>query len=208
MSVDDFCDVSMSPLTAEIRRDLLARLGIFGVRRALAMLTDDGDAPTAGDLSRELVEASGLADLRQAIAAQFLPRARLLKARSALLALRGVAVDLAAEGSREAVAFGGELDRADAGAIEFAILQAAHLVMSGAVTVPHDEAAEVERALLGPDAATAFGLHDMTPEQRREVALAGLTRWRTRSSDPLANSLVVTVADTMARLFEGLYASA
>ncbi len=112
-----------------------------------------------------------------------------------------------AEGSSDAVAFSSELDRADAGAIEFAILQAAHLVMSGAVTVPPTEAHEVERALAGPDAASAFGLQNMSPDERREVALAGLTRWRNRSSDPLANSLTVAVADTMARLFEGLYAS-
>ena len=100
LSVDDFCDVALSPLTAEIRRDLLARLGIFGVRRALALLSDpDAGGPTAGELSRELVEVSGLSELRRAIAEQFLPRARLLKARSALLALRGVAASLAADGS-------------------------------------------------------------------------------------------------------------
>ncbi len=208
LSVDDFCDVALSPLTAEIRRDLLGRLGLFGVRRALAMLGPQAAGPsTASELSTALVEISGLAELRRAIAEQFLPRARLLKSRSALVALRGVAASLSAEGVPEAAAFEGELDRADAGAIEFAILQAAHLVLSGSVRLPQSEADEVSRALAGPDVSTAFGLQTMSADERREVALAGLTRWRTRGSDPLANSLVVAVADTMARVFEGLYAS-
>ena len=40
LSVDDFCDVSLSPLTVEIRRDLLARFGMFGVRTAVGALAD------------------------------------------------------------------------------------------------------------------------------------------------------------------------
>ncbi len=207
LSVDDFCDVSASPITAEIRRDLLARFGLYGVRRAVGALAD-GEASTASELSRALVAASGLGQLQDAIVTTFLPRARLLKARSALVSLRGIATSLAADGSPDAAAFGGEVDRTDASAIEFAILQAAHLVMSGSVRLPDEESREVTQALAGPDVATAFGVAGLGVAQQREVALAGLTRWRNRSSDPLANSLVVAVAETMARLFEGLYASA
>ncbi len=206
LSVDDFCDVALSPLTVEIRRDLLARFGMFGVRTAVGALVD-GQVSTASELSRALVAASGLDVLQAAIIDTFLPRARLLKARSALVALRGIAAALERAGSPDAAVFSGEVDRTDASAIEFAILQAAHLVTSGSVRLPADEAAEVTRALNGPDVATAFGLAGADLDQRREVALAGLTRWRSRASDPLASSLVVAVAETMARLFEGLYAS-
>lgn len=206
LSVDDFCDVSLSPLTAEIRRDLLGRFGIFGARRALNALANGG-VTTSTELSRVLVGDSGLGRLEAAIAEQFLPRARLLKARSALVALRGVAQTLAAQGATEASTFSGEVDRTDAGAIEFAILQAVHLVMSGAVRLPDAESNEVRQALAAPDPATAFGLSGASPDERQALALAGISRWRERGSDPLADSLVVAVADTMARLFEGVYAA-
>jgi hypothetical protein len=184
----------------------LTRFGLFGARHAVDALVE-GRVSTASEMSRALVAASGLDELRDAIAETFLPRARLLKARSTLVSLRNVAASLDAAGSPDAAAFANEVDRTDAGAIEFAILQAAHLVMSGAVRFPESESGEVAQALVGPDIATAFGVAGVSNEQRREIALAGLTRWRSHSSDPLANSLMVTVAETMARLFEGLYAS-
>ncbi len=206
LSVDDFCDVSMSPLTAEIRRDLLERFGMFGVRVALAAIVD-GSVTSARELSTLLVERSGLARLQEIIADRFLPRARLLKARTALVALRGVAAELTAAGHDEAEAFAAAVDRADAGALEFALLQAAHLVMSGSVGLTGEEEAEVERALSDPDLAAALDLTSMDPEQRRQVVLAGIGRWRELGSDPVAGPLVVAVADTMARVYERLYAA-
>ena len=204
-SVDDFCDTSLSPLTAELRRDLLHRLGMFGVRASLDAISS-GRVANAGDLSRALTEVSGVAALHELIREQFLPRARLLKARSALAALRGVASDLNAVGSPDAPAFSAAVDRADAGALEFAVLQAAHLVLSGAVSFGEADAAEVRSVLAEPDAAVALGLDGRSDDERRNAALTGLTRWRERSNDPLANPLVVTVADTMARLYERVYA--
>ncbi len=206
LSIDDFCDIELSPLTAEIRRDLLGRFGLFGVRRALIAICS-GTVNNAGELSRELVHVSGLDELRSTIRERFLPRARLLKARSALVALRGVAATLVAEGSPDAAALSGEVDRTDAGAIEFAVLQAAHLVMSGAVRLSDAESAEVVELLSSPTPGSLFGVDTAAGADRQAIALAGLTRWRERSNDPLANSLVIAVADTMSRLFERMYAA-
>jgi uncharacterized protein YciI len=205
LSVDDFCDVQLSPLTAELRRDLLERLGMFGVRTALDAIAS-GSVTSARELSTHLVDVSGVAELQRLIAERFLPRARLLKARTALVALRAVAAELTAAGHDEAPAFAAAVDRADASALEFALLQAAHLVMSGSVKLPGDGAAEVERALSDPDLAAAFDLVGLDPDERQGVVLAGVARWREAASDPIAGPLVTTVADTMARVYERLYA--
>ena len=88
------------------------------------------------------------------------------------------------------------------------MLQAVHLVTSGAVTLPGPERDEVEGLLADTDPARSLGLHGLEPEPRRAAVVAGLGRWRERSSDPLANPLTVAVADTMARLYERLYVAA
>lgn len=192
LSVDDFCDVNASPLTAEIRRDLLDRLGIFGVRAAIDAIVT-GTVGSARELSGHLVDLSGLSALRRLIADQFMPRARLLKARTTLVALRGLVAELTAAGHPDAATLAAEVDRADASAAEFALLNAAHLVLSGAVRLPADLATDVEQAMSGPANAD------------RDAALAAMTRWREVATDPLAGPLEVTVADTMTRHHERRY---
>lgn len=206
LSVDDFCDVESTSITSEIRSELLARFGIFGVRRAIEMVAS-GSADDASQLSRALVEISGVANLQQVIRARLLPRARLLKARTALLALRGVARRLSDAGSPEAAGFSAAVDRVEAGAFDVAILHAAHLVMSGAVRLSAADAAEVEHAL-DAEPARGLGIVGDTVEQRQEAALLGLVKWRERSNDPLADTATMIVADAMARLFEQLYVTA
>ncbi len=83
LSADHFCDLHASDLTVEVRRSLLDRLGMFGVRLSLQEIRDKG-ATTAATLAPRLVEHSGLTQLRGVIAEHFLPRARTLQARSAL----------------------------------------------------------------------------------------------------------------------------
>ncbi len=72
LSADHFCEISSSDLTVEIRRDLLARLGMFGVRLALQEMRS-GRASTAATLGPILVERSGLVELRQLISRHFGP---------------------------------------------------------------------------------------------------------------------------------------
>lgn len=201
LSVDDFCDVSLSPLTAEIRRSLLERFGLFGMRRAIAAVAA-GDLHSAGELSRHLVADSGITALVDAIRDQFLPRARLLQARSALVALRGLSAAMGGLG--DAATLAAQVDRTDAAAIEFSMLHAAHLVMSGTVSLDERSTQEVS-ALLGTDVDHALGLASGGVDERRAAALEGLARWRERTTDPRANSLSIAVADTMARLFERAY---
>lgn len=201
LSVDDFCDVGLSPLTAETRRSMLERFGLFGVRRALDAIASS-EVRSSGELARRLVVDSGVGTLTEVIRGQFMPRAKLLQARSALVSLRGLAA--AIDRPEDAGALAGELDRTDAGAIEFAVLHAAHLVMSGAVTLDERSASEVTALLSTHDVDVALGLDDA--DDRAAAVLAGIGRWRARSADPLASSLSLAVADTMARLYERAYA--
>jgi hypothetical protein len=74
------------PVAEPARRQLLNRLGLFGVRLAVQLIRE-GAVRSAEDLARELTARSGLDRLREILAAQFLGRSRVLKARSALAAL-------------------------------------------------------------------------------------------------------------------------
>jgi hypothetical protein len=208
LSADDFCDSSLSPITAERRRDLLDRLGVYGVRCSIAALLA---SPTmsAGELSRSLAERSGIAALHDRLSGQFGPRSRVLQARSALMALRSLTVDLAAapieawpDGIAAATRLRTEIDRLEASAVAFARLSALHLVMSATAVLPAAERDEVI-TVLGDSPDPGLDHHD--PAAGRVAALAGIERWRRRADDPVASSAVVMVADTMVRLYEHRY---
>jgi hypothetical protein len=207
LSADNFCDVSASTLTAELRRDLLARLGMYGVRYALDQI--QAGARSAAQLAPLLVQQSGLPELRRIIDRHFLPRARVLQARTALVALRALSHDLRAVDVAAASQIDREAERIEASAVEFAQLRVAHLVLSGAVRVDETERSEIERVLLAGDGSAALGLPADAPvDDRRSLAVAGIERWRTKASDPLADPALVETCETVARTYEGIYAGA
>jgi hypothetical protein len=212
LSTDDFCDVALSPLTAERRRELLLRLGLYGVRCAIAEVTDRPEV-SAGELARVLATRSGIAALHERIAHQFGPRAKILQARSALVALRSLCSELTEVDPAAALALRAEIDRVEASAVAFARLSALHLVMSGTATLPPVERDEVIRmldgnGLLGGSGAVSGSDTGDGADAQRSRALEGIARWRARADDPLATTTVTMVADTMARLHEHLYVTA
>jgi hypothetical protein len=89
-SADTFCDPGASELTVELRRQLLDRLGVFGVRFCVDEIRSNRSA-TATELAQALVAESGLDALRALITERFLPRAHILQARTALVGLRSIA---------------------------------------------------------------------------------------------------------------------
>jgi hypothetical protein len=205
LSADQFCDEQASELSVEIRRDLLDRLGMFGLRTAIEMVRTQG-ATTAAALSPMLVEQSGLTRLQRLIEEHFLPRARVLQARSALVALRALARDLATTDPALADRLDRDAERIEASAVDFARVRAAHLVASGAVTVRDDERSDLDRLLLGTG-PTALG-DGSDPASVQRAALAQIQRWRGRAGDPLASPALVEVYETAARVCESIYASA
>jgi hypothetical protein len=207
VSADNFCELSASNLTAELRRDLLERLGMYGVRFALEQVR--AGAVSAAQLSPLLVERSGLRELRELSDRHFLPRAPVLQARTALVGLRANAHELRASDPTRADQIDRDAERIEAGAVEFAQLRVAHLVLSGVVKVNDDERSEIERVLLAADGAAALGLPaDAPADDRRSLAVTGIERWRTRASDPLADPALVETCETIARTYEGIFATA
>jgi len=204
LSAEQFCDVHASHLTAEIRRGLLDRLGMFGVRVAVEEVR--AGATTAASLGPKLVEHSGLSELHRVIAEHFLPRARVLQARSALVAIRSLARRLRASDPARGDHLDREAERIEAGAVDFARIRAAHVVASGAARVDDDERAELERLLLGPTADAALGIPPGA--DARELAGAALqvvARWRDRAASPLADPALVEVCEAAARTGEAIY---
>jgi Dynamin family len=206
LSAEQFCDLHASELTVEIRRDLLDRLGMYGVRVAVEEVR--GGATTAASLGPKLVERSGLNALQRVIAQHFLPRARVLQARSALAALRALARRLRAAEASAADHLDREAERIEAGAVDFARIRGAHLLATGSLRIGDAERPDLERLLLGGTAADALGLVPGTDTAGvSAAALKSIARWRDRAGDPLADPALVEVCETAARTGEAIYGS-
>lgn len=198
LSAQTFCDVNVEGVGVEQRRRLLDRLGVFGVRVSVDLIRSQG-LRTAADLGPRLVDVSGLAALKQRIADQFGPRARVLQARSALVALRVLAKELEASAPEPARRIAYECERIEASAAEFARIRAAHLISAGLVELRDDEQAELTRLLLGTTATQALGVPS---DSVRRAALDGVARWRTRAEDPFADPATREACETGARTCE------
>ena len=208
LSADQFCDLDASDLTVEMRRDLLARLGMFGVRAAVDAARHDG-VTSAAALSQFLVEVSGLPRLRRLLAEQFTPRAAVLKARSCLVRIRALADAVASDDPALALWIRTALERIDVTSVEFARLRAAHLVTSGLVDVPAGDFDDLRAVLTAVDAAAALGLPgDASDDALKSAALPAIGRWRAVAGDPLQPPLVAEVYEAAARTCETIYVRA
>ena len=208
LSVDRFCDPDIAVLPVELRRALVDRLGMFGLRLTLTELAA-GRVSSGPDLSALLVRSSGLAELQQLIRRHFLPRAQVLRARTTLVGLRKIARDLASTEPAAARELESRIERIAASAHEFAELRLAHLVLSGAVHLSDEATADVDRltSVVGP--AQRVGLDPgAPPEAIRAVAIQGIERWRAQAEDPLTDRLLADVCEVMARSYEGIYQGA
>jgi hypothetical protein len=198
LSAQTFCDAEVDGVGVELRRELLDRLGVFGVRVSVDLVRSQG-LRTAADLGPRLVDISGLDALKQRIADQFGPRARVLQARSALVALRSLAKELESSAPEPAQRIAYECERIEASAAEFARIRAAHLISSGLVELRDDEQAELTRLLLGTTPVQALGV---SSDAVRRAALDGVARWRTRAEDPFADPATREACETGARTCE------
>jgi len=205
-STDGFCEPGSSEVTVEVRRSLLLRLGLFGLRLLVGEIRG-GRAATATDLARTLVGMSGLDELRAVIDELFLPRAQVLKARSTLTGLRTVARRLAETDQAAGRRLAGEVERVESSIPEFGQLRLVHLVRSGAVAFSPEQTAELEQ-LTAPMASTTerLGLSPgADPHELQIAALDAIERWRTRAAAPLNDPALTEVCESMARTYEALY---
>ncbi|GAA4841455.1 50S ribosome-binding GTPase [Actinomycetospora corticicola] len=187
------------------RRLLLTRLGVYGIRTAIAALRDH--APDAARLSAELVAASGLDDLREVLATQFGERRELLKARSALLAVELVVQrEPRPAGARLAT----EVERLVASAHEFAELRLLAALRSRSVPLPAEAREEAERLVGGNGSRlpARLGLpDDVDAATRRQVVVEALGRWRRRAANPVSDRATVDACAVVVRSCEGMLAT-
>lgn len=203
-SVDDVVDPSIAPeIDVARRRELLDLLGLFGMRLAARLVADR--RLSAVELAAALRDHSGLNELQRVIGDQFVARAEVLKARSALVSLKQVVERFPPSGDTLAAA----IERVEAGAHEFAELRLLLAVRSGGVRLDLSEENEVERLVgtIGLSAPERLGLaQGANPDLARGELVARIGRWRRRAETPLTDPTTAAAASVVARSYEGLLA--
>lgn len=206
LSVDRFCAPGVSPLTSEYRRDLLLRLGLFGVRFSLRELQTRMDC-SSSQLAQRLVEASGIERLIEMLDGHLGARSAVLKARSALSGLRSLASELEAEDRAGSQNLRAAVERVEAGAHELAELRLLHMLLTGAVELAEDQTEEVARLTAGGDPAERLGLPgDTGREAERTEVLRRLEDWRIRAAHPLTDRTTADACEIIAQAYERLHA--
>jgi len=192
-------------LSAEVRRGLVERFGLFGVRMAVALLrTGVQDAPTLAD---QLVTRSGLAELQRLLAVQFTDRGDQLKAATALRLLERLLREVPTDG--DDVLWRG-LDRVRSESLELPELELLSRTRLPDGPFP-PETREVAERLLGatdPSPAARLGLPPTaSAEQLRAAAHEAVRRWQERAADPLARRTTVDAAELLVLEAESLLAA-
>jgi predicted GTPase len=187
------------------RRNLLDRLGIFGVRISVEAL-NGGRVTTSSQLAAELRERSGIDRLRQLLFSHFAERRDTLKARSALVAVERLLALHPVPGSKPLAA---RLEQLRAAAHELAELRLLNYLRGGALSLSAEERAEAELLL-----ASGMSVHqrvgvpdDASPPELRKQLVATLNRWRTRGENPMSSLEDREAATIVVRTCEGLFAS-
>lgn len=195
-------------LTTLEREALLDRFGLFGVRLAVELIRS-GEATSASDLSDQLVERSGLDQLRHTLLSQFAARRDVLKARSALLAVED-AVRAAPSPGPEGAELLSEVERINAGAHQFAELRLLNALRTGMVTPKAADAEAMDR-LLGAEGTTTTERLGLAPDAdtptQQAAAAEALARWQKKAESPMAAQDVKDAARVLVRTCEGMLTS-
>lgn len=201
-------ETSVGGVAAVDRLRLLERLGLWGVRVCVALVRTER-ATSAPRLAAELVERSGLAELRTVLAAQLGARADALKARSALILLRRTLRDRPVPGGGDSGLLV-DVERTLASTHVLEELRLLPALRSGSLGLRSDLVPAAERLLgaEGPGAAARLGLAGTDPSPALVVAEAGraVERWQAVAAHPLSSPAVAHAARVLARTAEGILA--
>ncbi len=187
------------------RRGLLSRYGMFGIRTSVGMISE-GRVASAPQLSIQLVERSGLPELRAYLHDQFAARRDALKARSALVTLESIAEEQANAGDSWLAS---EVERLSSSAHELVELRLLDALRSSTIDLMTAEVAGLERLLgrEGVDPLTRLGLSpEASPTEVRQAAGSELQRWQRRAESPMSSPDVVYAARVAIRTCEGILA--
>jgi hypothetical protein len=192
-------------LTQLERRHLIDRLGLFGVRFA-AMLIRTGEVRSATQLAARLADNSGLGDLREVLLHQFTQRSRLLRARSALSAVRAV---VRRGGCAEPDLLEVTAEEISSSAHEFREIRLLNDLRSGSLSIQEKRWAEMERLLggSGHSPAARLGLpEEATNAELHAAALKALDSWQALAGSPFSGRQVQLAARDVIRTIEGIFA--
>ena len=207
VTADRFVDTSTGALTVEVRTALLDRFGLFGLRFCVDRLRRS-EVTSAAALSEVMVAASGLGDLQALIAERFLPRARVLQARTALVALRSIAERARADWPEHAAWLLDAVERVESRAGEVVALRLLHLVVSGQTGLDPAARDEIRALVVEGDDRRRLGLPpDAAPDEVRRVSVERAGAWHARAGDPIADPATVEACEAAARLVEAIYAT-
>ncbi len=188
-----------------VRRELLDRLGLFGVRLGIALVRA-GSVRSATELAGAYVQHSGISELRAALTTQFRDRAELLKARTGLTALEQVLRQHPTSAAEDLAA---EAERIRASTHEFVEARLLNALRAGNLPLPDTDVEEAERLLGGQGSAPAARLDlpaGSPAEQFVQAASAAVQRWQRRAEHPLSSPDATEAARQVVRSCEGILA--
>ncbi len=206
LSVDRFisADELRVPMSRPARAELLDRFGVFGIRLACTLIRRGANTHAA--LAAQLVQRSGISELRESIARYVLTRGEVLRGRSALL---GLGMVLRAEPRPAAAALAADAERAVASTHDFAELRLLSSLQCGRLTLPGGLAESAERLVGGHGVGVAerLGLDaETTSAELREAVFDRLEQWRAQAESPLLSARQRAGVRTVVRSCEGLLA--
>lgn len=206
LSTDRFVDMPGDlKLTSMERAHLLARFGVFGIRLSSTLIRIEA-VVNARELSEELIERSGLADLREILNTLFVSRRDLLKARSALFAVDRFLSDHPIGGSDE---LRRDLEQVLANAHEFNELRLLGALRAGEITAKATVADEIERILggLGSSPASRLGVDPGADDDTlRTIGHETVAAWQRRAENPMTGHDLQVASRVVIRTCEGLLA--
>jgi hypothetical protein len=205
LSTDRFVGAEFpAALDAELRRALLDRFVISGVRLAATLIRTGCD--TRAKLGAELVRRSGLTELRESMGSYFIDRRYVLKARSALAALEFMLRTDSRPGAGELLA---RVEYVLATAHDFRELRLLAALQDPRVTIDAELTAEAHRLVGGNGTGLAARLgvdHDATAGELWGLSSEALRRWQNQAEDPLLSLDQRRAASVVVRSCEGLLA--
>ncbi len=195
-------DSSATAQSAQVRRELLVRFGIFGVRLATALIRAGASSSSA--LSEAMVEQSGLVELQEFIRTQFHSRAHALKARGIVVELDRL---LRRRPVEDAARVRAGIERIVVRAHTLRELSLLSAARAGQLPLPGPDAEEAVRLLggAGTGAAARLGADDAAgPDELWARIEERIGYWRRRSESPLSDRVVVEVSRVVVRSLEQL----
>jgi hypothetical protein len=201
MSADRFTrDSDATMLNAAERRHLLGRFGLFGVRLATALIR--GGVDSSSDLSEQMVQQSGLIELRQFVRNQFHTRASTLKVRGVLLGLDKLVRESPREGTAQ---IRGGIERITAGAHALRELSLLASARSDGLPLSAQDAAAAETIIgaKGTPTHIRLGLSESADNSMRSDRVEDLLAyWRRLSESPLTDRAAVGACRVVIRSLE------